>query len=197
MILCHICQGRFLVTSLPRHMATCKAKHEKNMSAALPPSLCVPIATVDCPLPELHDPPERFDAYNMAAEVAHKASVPRCPGCEEAFLPDKLLKHMRKCCLGRFESTAAAIGVFMSQYEGDANVEGDPMSRLETKSPVGLAGGSITPKGLKGKSSTPSPSRSPTKKSSPGSKKGRRSSLSKPSNRRSSISEKLNDIQSM
>jgi len=189
MVLCHICQGRFLASSLSRHLPSCKAKYEKVMCDALPPSLAVDIMCVECEIPENSDPPESFDAYNAAAEIAHKASVPRCPECQEAFLPDKLLKHMRKCCLGRFESTAAAISVFISEYEGDANEDGDPVKRLEqkeTKNELGTSG-SLTPKGLKGKgskSTTPiaSPKKgSPTGKKSPSGAriKTRRTSFSK------------------
>ena len=92
--------------------------------------------------------PRSWEAYNLAAEEAHRRAVPRCPECEEAFQPHRLLKHMRQCCLGRFESTAAAISDFIEvcthntrtddphmtlfkAYDGDVNYEGSPNKRLE------------------------------------------------------------------
>ena len=82
----------------------------------MPPSLQTQLYDVAEPLPDPGDPPAVFEAYNAAAEAAYKAAVPKCPECLQSFKPERLLKHMRKCCLGRFETTAAAISDFMTAY---------------------------------------------------------------------------------
>lgn len=114
LLLCHVCLGRFSLTSLARHLPNCSAKWTRQMCEALPPTLRVSLQVVNAPLPPQGCSQSMVNAYNVAAEHAHKISMPRCPECDQSFVPDRLLRHMRKCCLGRFEATASAMSATTS-----------------------------------------------------------------------------------
>ena len=109
MVRCHICLGRYAIGSLARHIPGCETKAVRQMEEALPPTLRCSIVQVEHPVPKADDSQAAFDTYNKAAERAYQASMPSCPQCSCKFQPDRLLKHMQKCCLGRLQSTAAAI----------------------------------------------------------------------------------------